>query len=237
MKKNVTNINYQSKNDSFTEMSTINKQYKNYNIFRDIIKRTMDIMISIIGIIFLIPLTIIIGISRKILKEEGSIFYKQVRLGKNGKYFYIYKFRTMVVEADEILDEYLKNNEEIRKEFEKKQKLKNDFRVTRLGKFLRKLYLDEVPQVINVLKGDMSLIGPRPIVDREVPLFGEKITVVQSVRPGITGYWAANTTDTTTYEERVTMEVFYAENYSLKLDILIFIKTIIKILTIYKSKT
>lgn len=190
-------------------------------------KRFIDIIGGVIGILTLIPLTIGIYIARKILKEDdGPIFYDQLRIGKNGKHFKIYKYRTMVVGADEKLKTYLEENEEARKEFEANQKLKDDPRITKLGRFLRKTSLDEFPQFINVLKGDMSLVGPRPIVDREVPLFGDSMKVVHSVRPGITGYWAANGRSDTEYDERVAMERYYAENHSIKLDVKILIKTV-----------
>ena len=132
----------------------------------------------------------------------------------------------MVIGADKILEEYLAENEEARIEFEQNQKLKNDPRITKLGSFIRKTSLDEFPQFINILKGDMSLVGPRPIVDREVELFGDKMKTVHSVRPGLTGYWAANGRSDTTYEQRVEMEAYYAENFSLLLDIKIILKTI-----------
>ena len=191
------------------------------------IKRLFDIFVGLIGTILLIPITIGIYIVKKILKEDnGPIFYDQLRIGKNGKYFKLYKYRSMIVGADEILKEYLEKNEEARIEFEENQKLKNDPRITKLGKFLRKTSLDEFPQFINILKGDMSLVGPRPIVDREVKLFGDKMKTVHSVRPGLTGYWAANGRSDTTYEQRVEMEAYYAENLSLLLDIKIIFKTI-----------
>ena len=186
-----------------------------------------DIVIGLIGTILLIPITICIYIARKILKEDnGPIFYDQLRIGKNGKYFKLYKYRSMIVGADEILKDYLENNEEAKIEFEKNQKLKNDPRITKLGNFLRMTSLDEFPQFINILKGDMSLVGPRPIVDREVKLFGDKMETVHSVRPGLTGYWAANGRSDTTYEKRVEMEAYYAEKFSLILDIKIILKTI-----------
>ena len=142
----------------------------------------------------------------------------------------MYKFRSMVVGADEILKRYLDENEEIRKEFEENYKLKDDPRITKLGNFLRKTSIDEIPQILNILKGDMTLIGPRPIVDDEVKKFGNKIRIVHSVKPGITGYWAANGRSDTTYEQRVDMEAFYAEHYSLKMDVKIFLKTISSVL-------
>ena len=191
------------------------------------IKRLVDIIAGLAGTILLIPITICIYIARKILKEnDGPIFYDQLRIGKDGKHFKLYKYRSMVIGADKILEEYLAENEEARIEFEQNQKLKNDPRITKLGSFIRKTSLDEFPQFINILKGDMSLVGPRPIVDREVELFGDKMKTVHSVRPGLTGYWAANGRSDTTYEQRVEMEAYYAENFSLLLDIKIIFKTI-----------
>lgn len=191
------------------------------------IKRLVDIIAGLAGTILLIPITICIYIAKKILKEDdGPIFYDQLRIGKGGKHFKLYKYRSMVIGADKILEEYLAENEEARIEFEQNQKLKNDPRITKLGNFLRKTSLDEFPQFINILKGDMSLVGPRPIVDREVELFGDKMKTVHSVRPGLTGYWAANGRSDTTYEQRVEMEAYYAENFSLLLDIKIIFKTI-----------
>ncbi len=195
------------------------------------IKRVFDIFVGVIGVILLIPITIVVYIINKIVKEDdGPIFYKQTRLGKGGKHFTIYKYRTMIVDADKVLDEYLAQNPERKKEFEANQKLTNDPRITKLGKILRKTSMDELPQLINILKGDMSLIGPRPIVDREVELFGDSMPIVHSVRPGITGYWAVNGRSTTTYAERVQMERYYAEHFSLWLDIKIFFKTFITVL-------
>ena len=206
--------------------ATIDNKKVRVNIEKGI-KRLVDIIAGLVGTILLIPITICIYIAKKILKEDdGPIFYDHLRIGKDGKHFKLYKYRSMIVGADEILKEYLAENEEARIEFEKNQKLKNDPRITKLGNFLRKTSLDEFPQFINVLKGDMSLVGPRPIVDREVELFGDKMKTVHSVRPGLTGYWAANGRSDTTYEQRVKMEAFYAENFSLLLDIKIIFKTI-----------
>ena len=192
-----------------------------------VVKRLIDILGGLVGCVLLVPITMAVYIARKILKEDdGPMFYEQLRLGKDGKHFKLYKYRSMIIGADEILKEYLANNEEARIEFEKNQKLRNDPRITKLGNFLRKTSLDEFPQFINILKGDMSLVGPRPIVDREVKLFGDKMEIVHSVRPGLTGYWAANGRSDTTYEQRVNMEAYYAENFSFSLDIKIILKTI-----------
>ena len=132
--------------------------------------------------------------------------------------------------ADKKLKEYLANNDEARKEFEENQKLKNDPRITKIGDFLRKTSIDELPQLINVLKGEMSLIGPRPIVDGEIEKYGTNKDKFLSVKPGLTGYWAANGRNNITYSERIKMELYYVDNMSFGLDLKIFFKTIVSVI-------
>ena len=194
------------------------------------LKRVIDIMASIVGLLILAILVPIVWIGNRICKDKGPVFYSHERIGKNGKHFKMYKFRSMIVGADDVLKEYLKNNEEIRKEFEETRKLQNDPRITKFGSFLRKTSLDEFPQFINVLKGEMSLIGPRAVVDDEIEKFGDKQEVVLSVKPGVTGYWAANGRSNTSYEERIEMETYYVENMSIVLDIKIIFKTIYSVI-------
>ena len=195
------------------------------------VKRIIDIFGGIIGVVLLIPVTIGVYIARKILKEDdGPLFYEHLRYGKDGKKFRIYKFRSMCMNADKKLKEYLIQNDDARREFEENQKLKNDPRITKIGKVLRKTSIDELPQLINVLKGDMSLIGPRPIVDGEIEKYGKNKDKFLSVKPGITGYWAANGRSDTSYNERIEMELYYVDNMSLKLDIKIFFKTILSVI-------
>mgnify|MGYP004628778285 FL=1 len=195
-----------------------------------VVKRLIDILGGLVGCVLLVPITVAIYIARKVLKEdEGPMFYEHLRYGKDGKKFRIYKFRSMCIDADKRLKEYLEQNEEARKEFEENHKLKDDPRITKLGKFIRKTSIDELPQFVNVLKGDMSLIGPRPIVDGEIEKYGENKDKFLSVRPGLTGYWAANGRSDITYEERMKMELYYVDNISFKLDIQIFFKTIISV--------
>ena len=195
-------------------------------IIYKIIKRMIDIIGALIGTVLLIPVTIIIYFARKFSKEEkGPLFYEQLRYGKNGKIFRLYKYRSMCIGADEKLKEYLASNEEARKEFKKTHKLQNDPRITKIGNFLRKTSLDELPQMINILKGDMSFVGPRPVVEKEVEEYGEKKDKFLSVKPGLTGYWQVNGRSNTTYEERMEMELYYVDNCSLWLDIKIFFKT------------
>ena len=193
------------------------------------IKRIIDIIGAIVGIAILIPLTVAVWIVNKLNKEEGPLFYSQERIGKDGKHFKMYKFRSMVVDAEERLKTMLEQDEKMRKEFEETRKLKNDPRITKIGKILRKTSLDEFPQFINVLKGDMSLVGPRAVIDGEIELFGAHKDTVLSVKPGITGYWAANGRSDTSYEERVELETFYAKHMSIPLDIEILAKTVISV--------
>ncbi len=193
------------------------------------VKRCIDIVGAIVGIAILIPLTAIVWVVNKVNKEDGPLFYSQERIGKNGKHFKMYKFRSMVVGADEILKKMLENNEELRKEFEETRKLREDPRITKIGKILRKTSLDEFPQFVNVLKGEMSLVGPRAVIDGEIELFGIHKDTVLSVKPGITGYWAANGRSDTSYEERVEMETFYANNMSIFLDIELLFKTVVSV--------
>ena len=212
----------------------INKEKTNKKILYRATKRMIDIIGAIVGIIFLIPTTIAVCLARKISKEDkGPVFYEQLRYGKNGKVFRLYKFRSMCIGADEKLKKYLEENEEIRKEFQKTHKLQNDPRITKIGNFLRKTSLDELPQVINILKGEMSFVGPRPVVEKEVEDYGKNKDKFLSVKPGLTGYWQVNGRSNTTYEERMEMELYYVDNCSLWLDIKIFFKTFI---TVFKKE-
>lgn len=189
-------------------------------------KRFFDIVGSIIGIAILIPVTVAVWIARIVLKEnDGPLFYEQLRYGKNGKMFRLYKFRSMCMNADEKLEKYLKENEEARKEFEETQKLDNDPRITKLGAFLRKTSLDELPQMINILFGQMSFIGPRPVIKKEIERYGKNKNKFLSVKPGLTGYWQVNGRSNTTYKERMELELYYVDHQSLWLDAKIFFKT------------
>lgn len=194
------------------------------------VKRSIDVVGGIFGIILLIPITLFVAVVNLINKENGPIFYAQKRVGKNGKIFKMYKFRTMVVNADEKLKQILATDEEKRKEWEENRKLKDDPRITKIGSFLRKTSLDEFPQFVNVLFGTLSLVGPRAVVEDELEKFGVYKYDVLSVKPGITGYWAANGRSDTSYEERVYMETKYARNWSVWMDIKILFKTVISVI-------
>ena len=159
---------------------------KKQNIAFRFIKRTIDILAGIVGIILLIPITLVVAIMRIIKKEnDGPIFYEQLRIGKNGKQFRMYKFRSMCLNADETLKKYLEENEDAKKEYKKYKKLKYDPRITKVGKVLRATSLDEFPQFINVLKGDMSLVGPRPYLPREKKDMGKYYDVIIKIKPGV----------------------------------------------------
>ena len=173
----------------------------------------------------MIPLTIGIWIANKVCKDEGPIFYIQERIGKNGKIFRMYKYRSMVVGADEKLKEYLEQNEEAREEYKKYKKLKNDPRITKIGKILRKTSLDEFPQFINVLKGDMSLVGPRPYLLREREEINGFFNYITSCKPRITGLWQTSGRSDTTFTERLTLDMSYYYNHTLKTDLKILYKT------------
>lgn len=213
-------------NDITLEGNVVKERSK---ILYKVIKRTFDIVVSLVGCIFLLPIIIIVKISYLISKDYNSIFYTQTRIGKNGKEFKLYKFRSMIPNADEVLKKILKNPI-YKDEWERNQKLENDPRITKMGKILRKTSLDELPQMINVLKGDMSMIGPRPLVKGELDAHHGNHAIYESVRPGISGWWAVNGRSATTYEKRLELEYYYCENCSLILDIKCFFMTITTVL-------
>ena len=190
------------------------------------IKRMFDIILSMIALILLSPVFLIISIAIK-LDSKGKIIFKHKRIGKNGKEIYIYKFRTMVENAEEVMRNF---TPEQMKEFKENYKLANDPRITKVGDFLRKSSLDELPQLINILKGDLSIIGPRPIIKEELERYGRNKEKLLSVTPGLTGYWAANGRSCTSYEERMKMELYYVENISFKLDMKVFLKTVVSVI-------
>ena len=217
-----------SEND---EIKPIISEMKKQNILYKIVKRVIDIFAGIVGVILLIPLMVVVEIIRVIKKEnQGPLFYEQLRIGKNGKQFRMYKFRSMCMNADDTLKEYLENNEEARKEFKKYKKLKHDPRITKVGKVLRETSLDEFPQLINVLLGNMSLVGPRPYLPREQKDMGEYYFAITRVKPGITGLWQVRGRNKTTFEDRMKMDLEYVNKCSLKTDIKILWKTFAKVI-------
>ncbi len=189
------------------------------------IKRIFDIICGLIGLIILIPITIILKIINMISGDFAPVIFSQNRIGKDGREFKFYKFRSMVPNADEILFKTLEMDKIAAEEYKKNKKFKNDPRITKVGKIIRKLSIDELPQLINVLKGDMSIIGNRPYLPREKDDMEEFYNDIIKTKPGITGYWQVNGRSKTTFRERLELEQHYSKNYSLILDIQIFFKT------------
>ncbi len=196
----------------------LKKVYIPYKFF----KRITDIILSFILLIGLFPAFAIISLAIK-LESKGPILFKHTRIGKDGKIIKIYKFRSMVENAEDLIQKF---TPEQMKEYEENYKLSDDPRITKVGKFLRKTSLDELPQLINIIKGDLAIIGPRPVVANELKKYGTNIKKFLSVTPGLTGYWAANGRSCTSYEQRMQMELYYIDNLSLKMDVMVFFKTI-----------
>ena len=194
-----------------------------------IIKRFLDFIFAFLLIILLIPLFLIIGILIKI-SSKGSIIYIQKRIGKNNTSFSCYKFRTMHPQSKYLLKKILVKNKDFKNQFSETRKIVNDPRITRFGKFLRFSSLDELPQIFNVLIGDMSFIGPRPIVKSEIKKYGKEFGKVFSIKPGISGLWQVSGRNNLSYDKRVELDINYSENINFLLDTKIFIKTIVVIL-------
>ena len=190
-----------------------------------ILKRTLDWVLALTGTLLVAPTAILIALLIK-LTSRGPMFYGQRRIGENGRTFRAWKFRTMVVGADDLLENYLRSNPHLRREWEADHKLRNDPRVTRIGRFLRKTSIDELPQIWNVIRGEMSLVGPRPIVFAEIEKYDEGFELYRRVRPGITGLWQVSGRNDTTYPQRVAMDVYYVRNWSVWLDIYLLAKTV-----------
>lgn len=234
--------------DTFLWIILIKSNYKNYGLtflkpldFLDILglqvknnllsasaqvfKRHMDIIFSIFGLLILVPL---FGIVAFVIKWEssGDVFYRQPRLGRKGHVFNLLKFRTMYQNASEILRDELASNPKLKSEWDRYQKLKEDPRLTRSGKFLRRLSLDELPQLWNVLQGEMSLVGPRPIMVNQLELYGENIKEYFQVAPGMTGLWQVSGRNQTTFARRAELDLEYIQRWSVWLDIYILLRTI-----------
>ena len=210
--------------DGIMLISSYNGMNKTINRF---LKRSFDIVAGMVGCIVLGILYLIYA--PQIKKDGGKAIFYHTRIGKNLKFFKMYKFRTMYVDAEKRLEEMLSKDEKLREEYYKNFKLKNDPRVTKVGKFLRKTSLDEFPQFINVIKGEMSFVGPRPVVQKEVNIYygEENSKKIFMVKPGITGMWQANgRSDVENYDERIALDLYYIRNWSLWLDVIITVKTI-----------
>jgi len=191
------------------------------SFFYHVIKQLLDIVLAVIGIVVLIPVFLLVALCIK-LDDGGDVFHFREIIGKNGRHFYAFKFRTMVPHADE----YLEQHPKLKEKYQQNMKLSGDPRVTRLGKFLRKTSIDELPQLFNVLLGQMSLVGPRIIHPSELPRYGEWAKKRISVKPGITGLWQISGRQHISYSERVLLDMQYIDHRSLFVDLTILVKTL-----------
>ncbi|RVD55174.1 sugar transferase [Mesorhizobium sp. M2D.F.Ca.ET.185.01.1.1] len=190
-----------------------------------LLKRSFDIAGSVAGLILLSPLFLMVALLVK-LSDNGPIFYGHKRIGRGGRIFSCLKFRTMVTDGERVLAAYLAANPEANAEWIATRKLKNDPRVTRVGQVLRKLSLDELPQILNILQGDMSLVGPRPVVRDELEIYGSAAVYYLKSRPGLTGLWQVSGRNDVSYDTRVAFDRHYVENWSMFQDIRIIFKTV-----------
>jgi exopolysaccharide production protein ExoY len=190
-----------------------------------LLKRSFDIVGSLAGLVLLSPLFLMVALLVK-LSDNGPIFYGHKRIGRGGRIFSCLKFRTMVPDGERVLNAYLAANPEANAEWIATRKLKNDPRVTRVGQVLRKLSLDELPQILNILQGDMSLVGPRPVVRDELEIYGSAAVYYLKSRPGLTGLWQVSGRNDVSYDTRVAFDRHYVENWSMFQDIRIIFKTV-----------
>lgn len=205
-------------NDSMMDLEKVNN-CRSYLLA----KRCMDIVGAVLGLIILFPVFLIVALLIKYEDPKGSVFFKQVRVGKNGKEFHMYKFRSMVTDAEKKLKKLLQYNEVSGAMF----KMKDDPRVTKIGKFIRKTSIDELPQLFNVLRGDMSLVGPRPPLVREVSEYTTYDKQRLLVTPGCTGLWQVSGRSNIGFNEMVELDLFYITNRSIVFDIKIILKTVL----------
>ena len=195
------------------------------NILYEVIKRIIDVVASFTGLILLSPLILIVSILIK-LESKGEVIFKQKRVGLNGKEFYMYKFRSMVINAEELKEQLESQNEMSGPMF----KIKDDPRITKVGKFIRKTSIDELPQLINVIKGDMSLVGPRPSLPKEVKKFEQWMMERLEVKPGLTCIWQVSGRNNIDFEDWMKLDIKYVRERSFKLDIKLILKTVLVLL-------
>ncbi len=194
-----------------------------------------ETLIAVFAILFLLPFCLMLALLVK-LTSRGPILYRAKRMGANGSRIEVWKFRTMYADADRKLEQMLAENPEMEKEWREKFKLDKDPRITPLGAFLRKTSLDELPQFLNVIRGEMAVIGPRPIVEKEIEYYGPHYEVFSRVKPGITGLWQVSGRSETTYERRIALDMYYINNWSIWLDYYIFLKTVKEVFSCHGAK-
>lgn len=186
--------------------------------------RALDVVVALTGIVVTSPLWLLSAAAVS-LTSKGPVVFTQERVGRNGKIFWCMKFRSMRVDAEEGLEEILAADDDLRAQWIDNQKIESDTRITRIGKFLRRTSLDELPQLLNVLRGEMSIVGPRPVVPPETVRYGDDLVEVLSVKPGITGLWQVSGRNNLTYPERVELDVHYVRSQSLRQDVAIMART------------
>ena len=232
-KDNINKVVYVEQEDDLEEqlsLDIIEEKSKLMILFQRFVKRTVDILAGIVGCIILIPLAVVVFILNRLNDEDGPLFYVQDRIGKDGKLFSMLKFRTMVMDADDKLEEFLKANPEIKEEFMIYRKIKNDPRVTKIGKFLRSSSIDEWPQFISILTGKMSLVGPRPYLSREKEQMGRYYKIIIKDKPGLTGLWQTEGRSDVTFEDRIELDIKYHKKKSLFEDIRILFNTFLNVI-------
>ncbi len=218
-------INYSSTIKEMNGIMVVSTEFLSPGIFSRILKRCVDILAGFLGIIVLIPFTLVIWVCM-IFMDPGPVFFSQQRIGLHGKPFRIWKFRSMVQNADQKLQEVLAKDPALRKEYQTHHKLKSDPRITKVGQFLRKTSLDELPQSINLLLGSMSLVGPRPYLPKERALMKNHYDVIIRVKPGLTGLWQVNGRSELSFQDRLVLDEYYIHNHSWWNDSIIILKTL-----------
>lgn len=212
--------------ESVISIELENLQIRN-SIFYLLTKRTIDFIGALVGLILLSPIMVIVAIAIKLEDPKGNIIFGHMRVGKDGKMFPCLKFRSMFSNAEEMKTNF---TEEQKREYAETFKLKDDPRITKVGKFIRKTSLDELPQLFNILKGDMTIVGPRPIVTDELDFYGEYEDYYKAVKPGLTGLWQVSGRSDTTYDERVALDMEYVTTRNTFKDLYIIFMTVVKVL-------
>lgn len=223
-------VTFDTKVEDFDGVLMISNSRGLYHFGSHVLKRLLDICAGLCGMLLLIPLTIFVFVKNRKEGDKGPIFFTQNRISKNGKEFKMYKYRSMVTNADKILEDLMASDSAIREEYTKNKKLVNDPRITSAGKFLREKSLDEFPQFINVLLGQMSLIGPRPYLPREKEDMGNYYYDVIASKPGITGMWQTHGRSDVDFEHRLVLDEYYYRNWSFWLDVTLLFKTVKQVL-------
>ena len=208
---------------STTERWSVRRQLRPW--WRRVVDRSLDIVIAWLLLLVLLPLLLLLVIVIRV-STRGPALYRHVRVGRNGQLFHVLKLRTMVRDADERLQTLLESSAEARAEFEATFKLRDDPRVTPVGRFLRRTSLDELPQLLNVLRGEMSLVGPRPVIPQETIRYGPHLPTVLRVRPGVTGVWQVSGRNDIPYDDRVEMDAAYALHHGLRTNVVVLLKTV-----------